>query len=152
PNIPLKQPDRSGPQGKTLLELAEERQAELFAEAEARQRELNAARGPGGKTPGSASTGGGAGGAGGASGRGESNVPGQGSDSDFLFTDEPVSPGAEAALLGFSLTALHLTLDILVHHQYRQSVDWGEIAGRAVVALPVMMLLVYVMRRWFVRA
>jgi hypothetical protein len=36
----LKQPDRSGPQGKTLLEIAEERQESLFRAADERQHEL----------------------------------------------------------------------------------------------------------------
>ncbi|KAI9860784.1 MAG: hypothetical protein M1813_005707 [Trichoglossum hirsutum] len=36
----LKKPDRSEPQGKTLLELAEERQKSLFEAADERQHEL----------------------------------------------------------------------------------------------------------------
>ncbi|KAF2138754.1 uncharacterized protein K452DRAFT_290403 [Aplosporella prunicola CBS 121167] len=100
-DIPLAQPDRSGPKGKTLYDLAEERMAELQKQGQ-----------PFAKAP-------------------------AGSD------DEDFGPKAEALLWAFSLTMVHLTLDVLVHNQYREEIAWAEVWKRTAVVLPSMWLIIY---------
>ncbi|KAF9700687.1 hypothetical protein EKO04_001988 [Ascochyta lentis] len=98
----LKHPDRSGPKGKTLFELADERQRELDAEKPkstlvAAQEALN----------------------------------------------EPVGAVGDAILYAISLTALHLTLDVIVYNQYREAILWDEIFKRTATASPIFAILVY---------
>lgn len=114
-SLKLKQPDRSGPSEKTLLELAEERG--LFAQAAKREGEL------GKKSAGPA-------------------LPkpikiGKKEDDD---DGEGLPPGVERVmetlLWSVSLAMLHFTLDVLVQHQY--SVDrivWPKVWLRFVQAL-----------------
>ena len=56
--------------------------------------------------------------------------------------DNDVDGGAEiliqAVFLGSSLTMLHLTLDVLVHHQYAQEMDWADIGWRNLASFPRM--------------
>jgi hypothetical protein len=101
----LKHPDRAGPKGKTLFDLAEER-----------QRELN--KGKPGYSP-----------------RGEPV-----SDDEDL-----IGPLGNAILYSISLAALHLTLDVIVYSQYREEVIWSEIFTRAGSALPIFLVLVYLL-------
>jgi hypothetical protein len=110
----LKHPDRSGPQGKTLFELAEERQKELdkakpVGWREKAEKAKRAAEG----TPAEA---------------GE---------------DEAIGPLGDALLYSTSMAALHLTLDVIVYSQYREDIVWDEILKRAGTAVPVFILLVY---------
>jgi hypothetical protein len=109
-NFLLKHPDRSGPKGKTLFELAEERQKELD---KAKPAGWNAkTRRPSATTP---------------------------------AAGEEAAIGAfgDALLYSTSMTALHLTLDVIVYSQYREDIIWGEIFQRAATAWPVFILLVY---------
>ena len=98
--VPLLQPDRSGPKTKTLYEFAAEREAELSAQAAAQQAQRDG--------------------------------------------DIGAALG-HALFLGPALSMLHFTLDVLVYHQYRQDMAWGEIARRSGTAAPMLMLLVFAM-------
>jgi hypothetical protein len=112
--IKLKQPDRSGPTEKTLLQLAEERG--LFAQAKQREDEIakEAAR---------------------------IRIPKPQKDGGEDEDDEVgLSPTAErmleTLLWSMSLAMLHFTLDVLVQHQY--SIDrivWPNVCMRFVQAL-----------------
>ncbi len=42
----------------------------------------------------------------------------------------------QSLFLSGTLTMLHFTLDVLVHHQYAQEVEWWEIAKRAGIGFP----------------
>ena len=98
----LKHPDRSGPKGKTLFELADERQREL--DAKKPKSRLVAAQ---------------------------------------EALNEPVGAVGDAILYAISMTALHLTLDVIVYNQYREAILWDEIFKRAVTASPIFTILVY---------
>ncbi|KAK1832224.1 hypothetical protein QBC39DRAFT_390676 [Podospora conica] len=118
--IKLRQPDRSGPSEKTLLEIAEERG--LFAQAQEKE-DANKKN----KLPKSAV-----------------RVRKEDDGDD----DEPLSPTAErileTMLWTVSLAMLHFTLDVLVQHQFAiNQVQWPEVCIRAVQALMVFALLFY---------
>jgi len=98
----LKHPDRSGPKGKTLFELADERQREL--DAQKPKSRLVAAH---------------------------------------EALNEPVGAVGDAILYAISMTALHLTLDVIVYNQYREAILWDEIIKRAITASPIFGILVY---------
>ncbi|KAF2838154.1 hypothetical protein M501DRAFT_1005017 [Patellaria atrata CBS 101060] len=106
PNIPLAQPDRSGPKGKTLFDLAEERQALLDAGKPFEKRT---------------------------------------DDPSGSSTEEDFGPVGDALLYTLSLSMLHFTLDVIVHHQYRESISWSEIVTRMLAAMPVLFVVVYIM-------
>lgn len=113
--IKLRQPDRSGPSEKTLLQIAEERG--LFAQADQKEKENeDASR--------------------------KRALPKsvvrvrQEEDDD----DDALSPTAERVLETMlwtvSLAMLHFTLDVLVQHQYSiDQVQWPQVCIRAVQAL-----------------
>ncbi|KAI9827772.1 MAG: hypothetical protein M1832_004261 [Thelocarpon impressellum] len=61
--------------------------------------------------------------------------------------DEPLGPLAACFFLAVSLTMFHFTLDVLVHNQYRQSIEWGMIAPRTLKTFPVILALLYTARR-----
>lgn len=117
-SIKLKQPDRSGPSEKTLLELAQERG--LFDQAKKREEEIGKKAAP-------------------------IRIPRPRKDSDAADDEDDddevgLTPGAERVLetmlWTMSLSMLHFTLDVLVYHQY--SVDrivWPNIWLRFVQAL-----------------
>ena len=50
-----------------------------------------------------------------------------------------------ALLYGLTLAMIHFTLDVLVHNQYAERLDWLSITSRAGVALLTMMVVVYIM-------
>ncbi|KAK4167637.1 hypothetical protein QBC43DRAFT_362456 [Cladorrhinum sp. PSN259] len=135
--IKLKQPDRSGPSDKTLLELADERN--LFAEAERRQNELNGKKVPAArvgklqKIPKPAD---------------EDESSEDSSDDDEDDDEGRLSPKAErileTLLWTVCLSTLHFTLDTLVHNQYSADrITWVPIWTRAIQAFLVFSLLVY---------
>ena len=95
----LQHPDRSGPQGKTLFDLAEERQRELDRK--------NGRSGP---------------------------------DTE---EEVPIGPLGDGILYSFSMTSLHMMLDVIVYNQYREAILWFEIFKRAATALPIFFFLVY---------
>jgi hypothetical protein len=118
----LKQPDRSGPSEKTLLELAEERG--LFDQAQKREDQIGKKAAPAlvpiSRAPKEKGEGGG--------------------DDD----EDGLSPTAERVfetlLWSVSLAMLHMTLDVLVYHQYSiDSIVWHRILlrfGQALLGEP----------------
>lgn len=109
----LKHPDYSaGPKGKTLFDLADERQRELDKGKPFGWRS--------GQKPSAAAV-----------------APNHDDD------EAAIGPVGDAVLYSTSMTALHLTLDVIVYSQYREDIVWGEIITRAATALPIFVLLVY---------
>ncbi len=112
-NLKLKQPDRSGPTEKTLLELAEERG--LWDQVKKREEELGkkAVPIPIPRPPKNADN------------SDNDNEDDDDDDEDAEDDDGELSPAADRVLdtllWSVSLAMLHFTLDVLVHHQY--SVD-----------------------------
>jgi hypothetical protein len=97
---------------KTLYELAEERQAQLFLQADARRRtsaaepNIRVKRVPRAPPP----------------------EP----------EDEALHPLNLALFYGLTLGMLHFTLDVLVHHQYKREIPWRAICQRTMMSLPRM--------------
>ncbi|KAK0719088.1 hypothetical protein B0T21DRAFT_386704 [Apiosordaria backusii] len=128
--IRLRQPDRSGPTEKTLLEIAQERN--LFAEAQKRQDALrkNARK----------------------SETDDDDSSDEGDDEEEEDGEEDkeegLSPTAERVLetmlWTLSLSMLHFTLDVLVQHQYSADwIVWPKVWERFFQAVLVFGLLVY---------
>lgn len=107
--IPLSQPDRSGPSEKTLLELAQERQ--LFQQADVRQRKLDAEP---------------------VLRRIISGGPEDG-DEDVVIPSS-AEHILDVLLWSVSLTMLHFTLDVLVQQQYAVELSWHKVITRALTA------------------
>jgi hypothetical protein len=109
-NIKLKQPDRSGPSDKTLLDIAKER--DLFKQAAAKERQKKHENG---------------------------EQVGPEEDDGDEDDGEGLSPGAErlleTLLYSVSLAMLHFTFDVLVQQQYAMEVEWFRIIQRALQAL-----------------
>ena len=105
-NLKLKQPDRSGPSEKTLLQLAEERG--LFDQAKKREVEIEEKTAP---------------------------VPiprppknEEGDDDEEAGLPPTVERAFETVLWSVSLAMLHFTLDVLVQHQYSvDSIVWPKV-------------------------
>lgn len=105
-NLKLKQPDRSGPSEKTLLQLAEERG--LFDQAKKREDEIENKACP---------------------------VPiprppknGEEDDDEEAGLPPTVERVLETLLWSVSLSMLHFTLDVLVQHQYSvDSIVWPKV-------------------------
>lgn len=104
-NIKLKQPDRSGPTDKTLLDLANER--DLFKQAAAKERQNKRQNGEEDDDE---------------DDEGEGLPPG----AERIL---------ETMLYSVSLAMLHLTLDVLVQQQYALEMEWFKIIQRALQAL-----------------
>ncbi|CAH0036807.1 unnamed protein product [Clonostachys solani] len=115
-DIKLKQPDRSGPSDKTLLDLAQGK--DLFSQAEERRKELAKERG---------------------------EVVEERRAEDDEEERNVLSPGAdrfmEAMLYTVSLSTLHLTFDILVQKQYGKEMDYRDVAIRTARAWVVFLIL-----------
>lgn len=113
--IPMAMADFSGPKGKTLYDLADERMREL-------QR----------------------------SGKHVSSLEGE--EVEFPVDGVRVSdgdefgPGAEALLYAFTMSTIHFTLDVLVHNQYREDINWGEIWSRTAQVAPILWFTVYLFK------
>ncbi|KAI1465073.1 uncharacterized protein F4812DRAFT_130576 [Daldinia caldariorum] len=77
------------------------------------------------------------------------NAKANDSDADSDDGDELLSSTAdrvlETMLWSISLSMLHMTLDVLVQHQYAISIIWPQIIMRSVQASVVFFLLVYVL-------
>jgi hypothetical protein len=106
-DIKLRQPDRSGPSEKTLLEIAQQRK--LFQEADARQRQLSARTSKGGESE-------------------------EEEDEEGAGISPRAERILETMLWSVSLAMLHYTLDVLVQHQYAIAINWWELASRAAQA------------------
>lgn len=104
-DIKLRQPDRSGPTEKTLLQIAEDQN--LFNLAAKQQR----------KNKGSAQSGGGN-----IADNAEDGETGLSSAADRLM---------DTLLYAVCLAMLHFTLDFLVQHQYAMEIEYREIVKRA---------------------
>ncbi len=122
-DIKLKQPDRSGPTEKTLLEIAQERG--LFDQAKKREQELGNKTALPIRIPRPPRT---------------DNDEEEEEENDDDDDEAGLSPAAErvleTSLWSVSLAMLHVTLDVLVHQQY--SIDrivWPNIWLRFVQAL-----------------
>ncbi|KAK2605650.1 hypothetical protein N8I77_008474 [Diaporthe amygdali] len=115
-NIKLKQPDRSGPTEKTLLDIAAERN--LFKQAAAKERKNKGQQG---------------------------TQDGEDDDDNDEDDGIPAAAERilETLLYTVSLAMLHLTFDVLVQQQYAIEMDWFKIVQRAVQALMVFAALVY---------
>lgn len=118
PPIELSLPDRTflGNQAKTLFEQAEEREKQLRHEATTSPRASSDKR----------------------------------TSSSIIQPDialksgrdkDQVGPVSEAVFFALTLSMLHFTLDVLVHHQYRQEIGWDMIARRTGISFPCMFLL-----------
>ncbi|ELQ43065.1 hypothetical protein OOU_Y34scaffold00174g30 [Pyricularia oryzae Y34] len=111
--IELKQPDRSGPSDKTLLDIASERN--LFRQADEKQRENDLKK------------------------HGWSAVAA--ADTTEEGEAESLSPQAErildTLLWGVSLAMLHFTFDVLVQNQFAMEITWPKVFTRAFQALLV---------------
>lgn len=118
PKIKLAQPDRSGPKGKTLLDLVEERK-DLLEKGRPfdKQHDDGQVRDEGG------------------------NILQAG-----LGDGEPIGPVGDAIFWAVCLSMFHFTLDVLTFQQYRQEIEWAPIWKRTALVLPILWLLVYVMR------
>ena len=108
-NIKLRQPDRSAPAEKTLLNLAQER--DLFSQADDRMKELRKQR---------------------------KADNGDADSSDEEEEDDgagQLSPGAdrflEAMLYTITIAMVHFTFDVLVQHQYGEEINWVTVIKRA---------------------
>lgn len=130
--IKLAQPDRSGPTDKTLLQWASER--ELFAQAEAREREQ-------GKRPDGLRQEGKTGRERGGDEEGdeedEEEEDGEEEEEEEEDDEEDgavLTPGQErvleAALWAFSLSTVHAMLDVLVQNQYAVEIELDRVAVR----------------------
>lgn len=104
-DIKLRQPDRSGPTEKTLLQIAEDQN--LFNLAAKQQR----------KNKGSAPSGGGN-----IADNAEEDEAGLSSAADRLM---------DTLLYAVCLAMLHFSLDFLVQHQYAMEIEYREIVKRA---------------------
>ena len=116
-DIPLAQPDRSGPTDKTLFQWAEER--ELFAQAEQQQRAKGAPE-AGKPTKKKAGSNG-------------------GKTKEEDEDDEPVfTPGQErvleALLWAATLSTVHFMLDVLVQNQYAMEIRFDRVILRTAQA------------------
>lgn len=109
-DIKLRQPDRTGPTEKTLLQFAEDKN--LFKMAEAQQR----------KNKGQSQD---------AEEEGADGEEGEGRDVLSSSADRLM----DTLLYAVCLAMLHFTLDFLVQHQYAMEIDYKKLVERAVQAL-----------------
>lgn len=108
-DLKLKQPDRSGPTEKTLLEMAQEK--DLFTQAKEREEQIKREK---------------------RRDAGEEDVEQE--DDDVMSPG--AERFMEAVLWTATIAMLHLTFDVLVQHQYNTEVDWRQVwirTGRAFV-------------------
>lgn len=118
PKFKLAQPDRSGPNSKTLLDLYEEKKSLLeHGQPFDKRYEDGAVRDESG------------------------NILEAG-----LGDGEPIGPIGNAIFWSISLAMVHFTLDVLVYNQYRQNIDWWDIFQRTFTILPVLWLLLFTMQ------
>ena len=53
---------------------------------------------------------------------------------------------ANAVFTSVSLSMLHFTLDVLVHHQYALSISWSSIVRRTGTSFPALFIIVYLLQ------
>ncbi|KAI9678659.1 MAG: hypothetical protein M1817_005716 [Caeruleum heppii] len=66
---------------------------------------------------------------------------------DTSSPEPSTTPLLDALFLTLSLSALHFTLDVLVHHQYLQDLAWASIVRRTFTTAPVLLCLIYQLHR-----
>ncbi|THW65171.1 hypothetical protein D6D20_02311 [Aureobasidium pullulans] len=123
-HIPLSQPDRTGPKGKTLLEIADERTSALqgmMASGQPFEKSLGdgLARDENGRVL----------------------LPAKDDDEEAV-----IGPVGESFFLATSLAMVHFTLDVLVFNQYAQEISWPAIIQRTAIAYPILFIIVYMMK------
>ena len=131
-DIPLAQPSREGPKHKTLYEIAAERQAE-FSKGQPFEPSSSLSSN-GTDEPTIIST--------------TINPDGSLSNEPQPAPDEPIGPFGQAVFSALTLTMLHFTLDVLVHHQYRQAetIEWSMIVQRALITFPILVVLIFALK------
>ncbi|KAH6893357.1 hypothetical protein B0T10DRAFT_559347 [Thelonectria olida] len=116
--IKLKQPDRSAPSEKTLLDMASDRN--LFAQADARMAQLA---------------------------KEAKRAAGESDDEEDEEDQIQLSPGAErfleAMLWTFTLAIIHFTFEVLVQSQYGMDIEWPAVWGRTARAWTVFIFIFY---------
>ncbi|UJO13530.1 hypothetical protein CLAFUW4_03751 [Fulvia fulva] len=117
PKIKLAQPDRSGPQTKTLLQIYDEKK-ELLSKGQPFEEQS--------QSHSMTSTG---------------NILDVG-----LGDNEPIGPFGDAVFWSICLTMFHFTLDVLVYNQYAQEILWDAIFRRSGTVLPILFLVVFMGR------
>ncbi|CZT19882.1 uncharacterized protein RCC_05738 [Ramularia collo-cygni] len=118
PKLKLAQPDRSGPKGKTLLDVYEDKKSLLD-----KGRPFDAKYSDG--VP-----------------RGESgNILDVG-----LGENEPIGLVGEAVFWSVCLVMFHFTLDVLVYNQFAQEIVWPAVIKRTFTMLPILFLVIYMLR------
>lgn len=120
PKIKMAKPDRSKPQGKTMLDLYDEKKA-LLDQGQPFDAKYNDSRvrDEGGNIL-------------------EAGLTGP--------DDEPIGPLGNAVFWSITLAMIHFTLDVLVYNQYAQEIIWPSIFKRTATILPVLFLVVWMMR------
>ena len=130
-DIPLAQPSREGPKHKTLYEIAAERQAEL---SKGQPFEPNSSLSSDIMNEPTITT---------------TTINPDGSLSNELEAgDEPIGPFGQAVFFALTLTMLHFTLDVLVHHQYRQAetIEWSMIVQRTLITFPILVVFIFALK------
>ena len=127
-DIPLATPSKDAPKSKTLYDIAAERQSQLQGGEPFISSENGSPR------PTITTT--------------QINPDGTLSDvfpqEYSVLADNPIGRFGEAFFYALTLTMLHFTLDVLVHHQYRQEIGWTLIIQRTVITFPILLALLYV--------
>lgn len=117
PKLKLEQPDRSGRNSTTLMDIYEQKKALLeHGQPFSKVHEDGLVRDEGG------------------------NILEAG-----LGNGEPIGPVGNAIFWSVCLAMVHFTLDVLVFNQYRQEIEWSEIFLRTATVFPVLFLLNYIM-------
>lgn len=114
----LAQPDRSKPEGKTLLDIYEDKKALLEHGQPFDSKYLD----------------------------GQVRDEGGNFLEAGLGDGEPIGPVGDAIFWAASMGMFHFTLDVLTYNQYRQAIEWAPIIQRTLMMLPVLWLLVYMLR------
>lgn len=124
PKIKLAQPDRSGPTGKTLLDIYEDKKAVLDQGQPFDEKYSDGIP------------------------RGESgNILDVG-----LGENDPIGPVGDAVFWSVCMVMLHFTLDVLVYNQFAQEVVWPAILKRTFTMLPILFMVVYMLRSALARS
>lgn len=70
----------------------------------------------------------------------------QDSDSEPSDVVSTTTTVANALFTAVTLSMLHFTLDVLVHHQYAVSISWSNILRRTATTFPTLLLIVYLLQ------
>ncbi|KAL1302329.1 hypothetical protein AAFC00_002739 [Neodothiora populina] len=115
-DIPMAHPDYSGPKGKTLYDIAEERMAALAQKGQPFDSKYK-----------------------------DGQVRDE-NGNILIADDEVIGPVGEAVFLTITLAMVHFTLDVLVFQQYAMEIVWPAIFKRTGTIMPVLFTLIYLCR------